>query len=121
MIFLEAAFGFNRAYQLYLCSGSGSVLSVFSGDPPLPRTHLCKAVVCDFPYVVNHTIEQPLDIYFDLAPQSKPIQTLVCPDVGKDGFSYGYSARIDLASLLSIHLAGHSPGKIAKLNCNGYL
>ena len=67
---------------------------------------------------MNHAIEQPLDIYFDLAPQSKTIQALMCPDVGKDGLSYGYSARIDLASHLSIDLAGHSLGKIGKLNCN---
>ena len=84
-IFLEAAFGFTRAFQLSLCSGSGSVLSVFSGDPLLLRPHLGKAVVCDLPYIMNHAIEQPLDIYFDLAPQSKAIHPLVCPDVGKDG------------------------------------
>ena len=92
-----------------LCSGNLSILSVFSGDPPLSRAHLGKAVVCDFAYIVNHTIEQPLDIYFDLAPQSKAIQAFVCPDVGKDGLSYGYSARIDLASNLSIYLSSHSP------------
>ena len=76
------------------------------------------AVVCDFPYVVNHAIEHPLDIYFDLSPQSKAIHPLVCSDVGKDGFSYGYSARIYLSALLSIDLASHSPGKVGKLNCN---
>ena len=68
---------------------------------------------------MNHAIEHPLDIYFDLTSESKTIQTLVCPDVGKDRLSYGYSARIDLASLLSINLAGHSPGKVGKLNRNG--
>jgi hypothetical protein len=105
----------------YCCLWSVRVfLSVaISGIHPALELTLGKAVVCDFPYIVNHAIEQPLDIYFDLSPQSKAIQAFVCPDVGKDGFSYGYSARIDLASHLSIDLAGHFPGKVAQLNGNG--
>jgi hypothetical protein len=59
-----------------------------------------------------------LDIYFDLAPESKAIQALMCPDVGKDWFGYGYAPRIYLSPHLSIDLAGHSPGKVGKLNCN---
>jgi hypothetical protein len=68
---------------------------------------------------LNHAIEQPLDISFDLAPQSKTIQALMCPDVGKDGLSYGYSPGIYLSPHLGINLSGHSPGKIGKLYCNG--
>ena len=119
MIFLEAAFGLNRAFQLYLCSGNVFVLSVFTQDPLLLLAHLGIAVVGDLPYVVNHAVEQPLDIYFDLAPQSKAIEAFVRSDVGKDRLGYGYSSRVDPASLLRINLAGHPPGKIAKLNGNG--
>ena len=82
--------------------------------------HLRKTVFHNLSYIVNHAIEQPLDIYFDLTSESKPIQTLVCPDVGKDRLSYSYPPRIDFASHLSIDLAGHSPGKVGKLNGNGY-
>jgi hypothetical protein len=60
-----------------------------------------------------------LDIYFDLTPESKTIQPFVCPDVGKDRLSYGNAPRIDLSPLLCINLAGHSPGKVGKLNRNG--
>ena len=56
---------------------------------------------------MNHAIEQPLDIYFGLVPQSKAIHPLVCPDVGKDGLSYGYSARIYLSPHLGVNLSGH--------------
>ena len=83
------------------------------------RVHLGKAVVSDFPYIVNYAIEQPLDIYLDLSPQSKAIQALVCPDVSKDRLSYGNAPRIDLSPLLCINLAGHSPGKVGKLNRKG--
>ena len=70
---------------------------------------------------MNHAIEQPLDIYFDLTPQGKMIQPFMSPDVSKDRFGDGYAPRIDLATLLSINLAGHSSGKVGKLNCNGIL
>ena len=43
----------------------------------------------------------------------------MCSDVGKDGLSYGNSARIYLSPLRTTHLAGHSPGKVGELNCNG--
>nr|QGF22325.1 hypothetical protein [uncultured bacterium] len=64
---------------------------------------------------MDHTIEQPLDIYFELASQSKTIQTFVGPDVGKDRFGDGYAPRIDVSSRLGINLAGHSPGKVGEL------
>ena len=43
-------------------------LGSFFWDPPTLGLNLGKAVVCDLPYVVNHAIEQPLDIHFDFAP-----------------------------------------------------
>ena len=76
------------------------------------RPHLAplgEAVVYYFAYIVNYAIEQPLDVYFNLASQGKAIQALVCPDVGKDRFGYGNAPRIDLSPLLSINLASHSP------------
>ena len=80
--------------------------------------YLCNTLIDDLFYVVNHAIEQALDIYLDLASQSKTTQAFVCPDVGKDRLSDGYAPRIDLSPLLGINLAGHSPRKVGELNCN---
>ena len=83
------------------------------------QAHLCEAVFHNLSYIVNHAIEQPLDIYFDLTSKSKTIHPLVCPYVGKDRLSDGYSPGIDLTPLLGIDLAGHFPRKVGKLNGNG--
>jgi hypothetical protein len=41
-----------------------------------------------FSNIVNHAIQEPLDIYFDLSPESKPVQSLVGSEVGKDRFGH---------------------------------
>jgi hypothetical protein len=42
---------------------------------------------------------QPLDVYFDFAPQSEPVQALVNPDIGKNRLSNSQSLRVDFTDL----------------------
>jgi hypothetical protein len=52
----------------------------------LSFTLLCKPVVKDLFHVVNHAIEQPLDIHLDFSSQSESVQSFVGYDIGKDWF-----------------------------------
>jgi hypothetical protein len=85
-----------------------------------PYFRLGEAIICDLLYIVNHAIQEPLDIYFGFSPEGKPVQALLGSDVGKDGFGHGETLRIDLAPQFTINLAGHSLGKVSKLNPNRY-
>ena len=39
--------------------------------PPFSR--LGEAVICDLLYIVNHTVQKPLDINLDLSPERKSV------------------------------------------------
>ena len=58
--------------------------------------------------VMNHAVQQPLDIHFDFAPEGKTIQTFLSPDIGKNWFDYGEPLRVNLSSCLGVDLGGHS-------------
>jgi hypothetical protein len=76
--------------------------------PHLPSVFpVCHAIVQDLLYVMDQAVHQPLDIYFDLSPQSEPVQALVNPDIGKNRLSDGQSLGVDFASLLSCDFLYH--------------
>ena len=91
---------------------------VRSHHPPYVR--LGEAIIRDLFYVVDHAIQEPLDIYFDFSPERKSVQALLSSDVGKNGFGRGETLRINLAPQFAINLAGHSLGKVGKLDRNRY-
>ena len=39
----------------------------------LPYFRLSEAIICDLLYIVNHAVQEPLDIYLDLSPERKTI------------------------------------------------
>lgn len=78
-------------------------------SPSLP-SHLSKAIIHDLFDVMDHAVQQPLDIYFDFAPEGKTVQALLSPEVGKNRFGYGEPLRVNLLSLVGIYLGGHSLG-----------
>ena len=75
---------------------------------PLIWFTLGKSIVGDLLYVVNHAIEQPLDIDFVFSSQRKSVQALVRPDIAKDGLGHPDTLRVDLAPLGGVNL-GHPP------------
>jgi hypothetical protein len=48
--------------------------------------------------VMNHTVQQPLDIYFDFSPEGKTVQALLSPDIGKNRLGYGEPLWVNLSS-----------------------
>ncbi len=52
---------------------------------------LCKTVIRYFFYFVYHTIKQPLDIYFYLAPKVEFVHPFLNPNIRKYRFDYGNS------------------------------
>jgi hypothetical protein len=67
---------------------------------------------------MDEAIHQPLDIDFGFSPQSEPVQSLVNPNVGKNGLSNGQSFRVDSTSLLGVDFLYHWFGEtIADGNC----
>ena len=73
---------------------------------------LCKPIIEDLFHVVNHTIQQPLDIDLGFSSQGESIQSLVRLDIGKNGFDESQALRIYLASPLAINLCDHLFGKV---------
>jgi len=54
---------------------------------------------------------QPLEVHFDFSTQSEPVQSLVNPDIGKNGLSDGRSLRVDSASLFGFDFLYHLFGE----------
>jgi hypothetical protein len=80
--------------------------------PHLPSVFpVCHAIVQDLLYVMDQAVHQPLDIYFDLSPQSEAVQALVNPDVGKKGLSDGQSLRVYPASFFGVDFLHHLGGE----------
>ena len=118
--------GSSEVSSLEGFSGDGSVYQFLLEVHFFVRSHLppyfrlAEAVICDLLYIVNHAVQKPLDIYFDFSPERKSVKALLSSDVGKDGFSHGEALRVNLAPQFAINLAGHSLGKIGKLDRNRY-
>ena len=86
----------------------------------LPYFRLGEAIIRDLFYVVYHAVQEPLDIYFDFSPKSKPVKALLSSDVGKDGFGHGEPLWVNLPPPFTINLAGHSLGKVGEFYPDGY-
>jgi hypothetical protein len=85
-----------------------------------PYFRLGEAIIGDLLYIVNHAVQEPLDIYFDFFSEGKPVQALVSSDVGKDRFGHREALRVNLAPQFTVNLAGHPPGKVGEFNPNRY-
>ena len=68
-----------------------------------------QCVVCDLFNVVDHTIEQPLYIDFDLSPERKAIEALLSSNIAENRFCDGQPAGIYLSASFRTHLLGHFP------------
>ena len=68
---------------------------------------LCKAVIGNLFYVVHHAIQQPLDIDFYFAPQTKSVHAFVHPYVGKHRLYNAHSQWIYLTPLLGLNFFHH--------------
>ena len=42
-------------------------------SPLPPYFRLGEAIICDLLYIVNHAVQEPLDIYLDLSPERKSV------------------------------------------------
>ena len=93
-------------------------LSFKSHLPPYFR--LGEAVVGDLFDMVNHALQEPLDIYFDFSPEGKPVQVLMGSEVGKDGFGHREALRVDLSPPFTINLAGYPLGKVGEFYPDGH-
>lgn len=121
-----------------LLPGSGGFLSLegFWGDGGVVqfllevhfpvRSHLPlyfrlgEAIICDLLYIVNHAVQEPLDIDFDFSSEGKSVQALVGSDIGKYGFGRSEALRIDLSPQFTINFAGHPPGKVGEFYPDGH-
>ncbi len=73
---------------------------------------LCKPIIEDLFHVVNHAIQQPLDIDLGFSPEGESVQSLVSLDIGKNRFDKSQPLRIYLLPPLAINLGNHLLGKV---------
>jgi hypothetical protein len=74
-----ASLWIGRVFESGYFLGGGSLYQFFlevyfpfnSLLPPYFR--LGEAVICDLLYIVNHAVQEPLDIYFDFPPERKTV------------------------------------------------
>src|SRR5512136_1505926 len=66
-----------------------------------------------FPYIVDHAVEQPLDVNLNPPPEGKLIHYLMNTDVGKYRFCDGHALMIDSSPFFAIDLCRHGLGQIA--------
>ena len=84
-------------YRIILWILLSDLISSFSG----------KLIIRYLPYVMDHAVQQPLDIYLDLAPQGKPIKPFVGSDVCEYRLYDGHPLWIDSAPLFTLDLIYH--------------
>ena len=73
---------------------------------------LSHTIVYYFFYVMNHTVQNPLYVDFNFAPEGKAVQSLLGSDIGIYGFNNGNALRIYFASFFTVYLYKHCFGKI---------
>jgi len=73
---------------------------------PLLAKCILESKVEDFSYIVNHAVEQPLDVNLDLPSQGKPIHGFTDTNVRKCRFGNGDAAMIDSSPLFAVGLCG---------------
>jgi hypothetical protein len=56
---------------------------------------------------MNHTIEYPLEVDFDLPPQRKTLSALLRPQMPKDWFHHGAPLAIDRPGFWRVSLRDH--------------
>ncbi len=61
----------------------------------------------DLSYVVNHTVQDPLDIDLDSSPKRKSVQALPVLDIRKNRLGDCDPLAIDIPSPLRVYLLGH--------------
>jgi hypothetical protein len=57
--------------------------------------------------IMDHTVQYPLNVYFDLSPHGKVIQALLGSNIPKDGFHDGEPLAIDLPGFWRVDLRDH--------------
>jgi hypothetical protein len=85
-----------------------------------PDFRSVKDIVADLFDMVNHALQEPLDIYFGFAPEGKSVQALLGSEVGQDWFRHGETLREDLSPPFTGNLAGHPLGKVREFYPDGH-
>ncbi len=75
------------------------------GSEPSPS--LCKTESQDLSYIVNHAVQDPLDIDLDSSSKRKSIQALPVLDIRKNRLGDCDSLVINIPSPLRVYLLGH--------------
>jgi hypothetical protein len=71
---------------------------------PLSRGHPIMDNLFD---IMDHTVEHPLNVHFDLAPQRKTIESLLRPNIPKDRLHNGEPLAIDRSGFWRVYLGDH--------------
>ena len=80
---------------------------IYPGKDSPPLFSLCEAIGCDFLYIVDHTVQEPLYVDLDLPPQCKPVHPFIGADIPEYLFYYGNPVGIDLPAFLTLDLLHH--------------
>ena len=87
------------------------------GSEPFPS--LCKTESQDLSYVVNHAVQDPLDIDLDSSSKRKAAQPLPILNIRKNRLGDCDPLVIDIASPLRVYLLGHLFDQIARSGAHG--
>jgi hypothetical protein len=73
--------------------------------------------------IMDHTVEHPLHVHFDLASQRQPISSLLGADIAKDWFHNGEPLTIYLPCFWRVDLRDHRLGQrlVGGLNIDGQM
>jgi hypothetical protein len=73
--------------------------------------------------IMDHTVQQPLHVHFDLAPPRKTISALLGPDIAKDWFHHGEPLSIDLPGFWRVDLCDYLLGQrlLGRFNIEGQM
>ena len=82
------------------------------GSEPFPS--LCKTESQDLSYVVNHAVQDPLDIDLDSSSKRKSVQALPVLDICKNRLGDCDPLVIDISSPLRVYFGGHLFDQIAR-------
>ncbi len=69
---------------------------------------LCEAIGCDLLYIVDHMVQEPLDVDLDLPPQCKLVHPFIGADIPEYLFYYGNPMGVDLTPFLTLDLLHHN-------------
>ena len=86
---------------------------------PEPSPSLCKTENQDLSYIVNHAVQDPLDIGLDSSSKRKSVQSLPVLDIRKNRLGDCDPLVIDISSPLRVYFGGHLFDQIARSRPHG--